>query len=691
MESINEQKPRHKWQVGHRHLLCLFSKLYGNNIDDMTRILNHILANELSAEGFDAGMPTSTVRGQLLNIKQGASGYDVWQKVVLNPSIAEARKIFREGRDAIEDAALALGIGLHLRTEDVDRKPHGKRLGKRGRKIEELRGVLGDIISSDDDSGSETSPSGQGHGQLLTPISLQSGVNTPGVLCETSSARRIVTNDRRVTTTPRKATTKSQDIPRLVFRWYNDRSQGFNTPTELLAGKFLDQPQEIPPPEWALEAVRNHLVPHKLPSPFISFRESLRPCLFRALKAGVKTNPCIAIVDLHKLKDLTCQKWGNYEAIKACPDLIKHFNLTLGKEGTYTGSGEWLVYGKIGKEAIVSTIKISEFNYYERRVPLLAQILQLNLVRAAPTARKLSFKMSESPADMTWDSGVAVGSLMNYLRVPDEYWKDVGDNIAESWAFRGWKRRRFNQGYEAYMNGIMYAKDNPDNLLDVEGVARVGKRDVVKVSGTRSTIMAEHTSQLQSISPEKEQELIDAQLHAELASFLWDSGSPHEGIPCSNNRTFIANGFRNRDASSRPRPESRQRTTAARFARPRSSSLFTFTRPTIPGPATDWEAANSGDVLPAATERSALDIFTTELLAKAEDCSSSGSFGRRSTTTQLPSEAQVSQEEEYSARENSPENVLDEDSVVIDLSSDDDDDSVEDLGFEIVGSRRIEK
>lgn len=324
-----------------------------------------MLAEELSAEGFDAGMPTSTVRGQLLNIKQGASGYDVWQKVVLNPSIAEARKTFRDGRDAIEDAALALGISLHLRTEDVDGlKPHRKRLGKRARKVEKLRGVLGDIISSDDDSESdlqsprnrrrrslsiETSPvtpSRQGHGQLLTPISLQSGVNTPGVLCETSSAEGIAANARRVTTIPRKATTKSQDLPSLVFRWYNDRSQGLNTPTELRAGRFLDQPQEIPPPEWALEAVTNHLIPHKLPSPFISFRESLRPCLFRALKAGVETNPCITIVNLQKLKDITRQKWENYEAIKACPDLVQQFHLTLGRKGTYTGGGEWLVYGK---------------------------------------------------------------------------------------------------------------------------------------------------------------------------------------------------------------------------------------------------------------------------------------------------------------------------------------------------------
>ncbi len=329
-------------------------KLYKNSIDDMTKVINHILAEELRAEGFQSGMPSSTIRWQLLNMQQGASGYDIWRKIILDPTISQARKTFREGRDAIEDAALALGIGLYLRTQEVDSFRHGKRLGKRAKKIKELRGVLGDIISSDDDSESglqsprdrrrkspsiQTHPmtlSRQGHDQFLTPISLRSGDNTPGLLSETSSGKGIAT----------KATNKPRILPRLVFRWYNNRSQGLNTPTEIVAGKFLDKPKDIPPPEWALEAVRNHLTPHKLPSPFVSFRESLRPCLFRALKAGVETHAHIAIVDLWKLRDMNHQKWGSCQAIKACPDLVEQYNLTLGGRGTYKGGGEWLTYGK---------------------------------------------------------------------------------------------------------------------------------------------------------------------------------------------------------------------------------------------------------------------------------------------------------------------------------------------------------
>lgn len=344
--------------------ITMQQKLYGNSIQDLTSILNHTLATELRAEGFRSGVPTSTVQWQLQDMQQGSSGYDIWRNVIVNASISEARKTFREDRDIIEDAALALGIGLHLRTEEVDRsKPHGRRLGKRARKIEEIRGVLGDLVSSSDDSESdphnpgnrrksssiETPPgtsTRQGQSRLLTPISRQSGGTTPGSLRKTSSVKKTATTAKHVSRNVGESASRTKGLPKLCFRWYNNQSQGLNTPTELRAGRFLDKSQEIPPPEWDPEAVRNHLVPHKLPSPFISFRESLRPCIFRALKAGVDTNACITAVDLQKLRDISVQKWGHDNAVKACPDLIKNFELRLGRRSLYTGGGEWLVHGK---------------------------------------------------------------------------------------------------------------------------------------------------------------------------------------------------------------------------------------------------------------------------------------------------------------------------------------------------------
>jgi hypothetical protein len=277
-------------------------------------------------------------------MRHGLAGYDIWRKVIVDVSLREARQTFRESRDIIEDSAISLGIVLRLRTEENDRlKPHGKRPSKRQRKKEDLGGVLGRWISSNDGSESEldspasrkrksasietpvVTPTRQGRGQLTTPTSLQ-----PDVTKRTAP----------------QSPPKIRSLPRLVFRWYNTMSQGLNTPTELRAGRFLDKSQKIPTPAWEREAVKSHLIPLKSPSPFISFRESCRPCIFRALKAGVDTNARITVVDLHKLRELSNQQWGNDEAIKDCADLIRNFDLKLGKRGQYTGGEEWLVHGK---------------------------------------------------------------------------------------------------------------------------------------------------------------------------------------------------------------------------------------------------------------------------------------------------------------------------------------------------------
>ena len=275
-------------------------------------------------------------------MQQGSTGYDIWRKVLVDVSLREARQKFRESRDAIEDSALSLGIVLRLRAEENDHlKFQGKRPSKRNRKKQDCEGVLGHWVSSNDGSESEldsplsrkrksarietpvVTPTRQGRGQLTTPISLQPGATK--------------------STAPRSPP-QIRSLPRLVFRWHNTRKQGLNSPTELRAGKFLDGSQKIPPPEWEKEVVRSHLIPLKSPSPFISFRERCRPCIFGALKAGVGTDARITVVDLHKLRELSNQQWGHDGAIKSCEDLVERFELSL--PGKYTGEGEWLVHGK---------------------------------------------------------------------------------------------------------------------------------------------------------------------------------------------------------------------------------------------------------------------------------------------------------------------------------------------------------
>ena len=284
---------------------------------------------------------------------------------------------------------------------------------------------------------------------------------------------------------------------------------------------------------------------------------------------------------------------------------------------------------------------------------------------------------------------------MNYLGIPGDYWRDFGANFAESWQLCDSDTRKSNKSYQDYLSGILHAKDNPDGLLDIEDVSS-GNQDDWIVSSTRSRIVGGQYAQSHTTGPEQEQYQVDAQLHAELASFLReDSPPPTSSRANEEGDTASTSSICAGTVPSKPDPG--KCATSGRFARPRSSSLFTFSRPIIAGPETDWEARNSRDVSPTATDTSVLDTFTTELLAKAEECSTIGSFGRRSTPPRLPSEVQQSTEETGLNQDRRvPQTVLDEDPLIVSLSSDDDDDdnddgSVEDLGIEIVGSRRIER
>lgn len=334
---------------------------------------------------------------------------------------------------------------------------------------------------------------------------------------------------------------------------------------------------------------------------------------------------------------------------------------------------------------------ISDFIYHENRIPLMAQLLRLDIFRAAPTAGILSLRLSESPGDMTWHSGVAVGLLLKNLGFPEEYRNDFGAHFAQSWRLRGYTGQKPNK---EYMSGLFHPEDSRGSPYDVEDEMMMNNEDDDRVSGSSKIIMAEQIILPDFMKRAREQDLIDAQLHAELASVLQEDAL-YKTSPTSNDTDETPSRSDARPATTKSQHESLQDARPAQLTHLRSSSLFTWRRPNIPNPATDWEARNSREVSPAATELSALDTFTTELLAKAEEVSTVGSFGRGPSTIRGVSEVQSARsgegEEERNERAEWAESAWQEDSDVIDLSSDDDDDddSVEDLGFEIVGSRVI--
>lgn len=383
IDIMSQQKQRHCWTVEDRRLLCVLSvgaillkflvllislqRLYDNQMADVAAIMNILLAESLKSEGFTTAMTAATLQAQLHCMqRQGSPGSDVWLEI-FSRRIPEVRTIYRALRDQIEDCALGLNISLHLKAKDVQFPKHlGLAIVRRGVPVKKIQGVLPSYVSSEDDTDGEiwhsrrqrrhssggrdyfSTPRRNHNHQLLTPTSGRSRGSSP----KSSHKRRWSQLSGGLPTSlchhADELGNKIRRHPRLVYRWYSRQSQGINTATEIRAGKFADRSITIPPPTWNVDAVRSHLTPEEVPSPFISFREALLPCFAYAMKADAVDNACIAIVDLAKVRaTASAVSSPDFEdGMKPSAVLVNQFGLKLGRNGTYRGNGEWLIYGE---------------------------------------------------------------------------------------------------------------------------------------------------------------------------------------------------------------------------------------------------------------------------------------------------------------------------------------------------------
>lgn len=339
-------------------------RLYQNSVEDAKTIINHLLQESLKVEGFTNGMSTSAIHAQLNDMSRGLSGNNIWRVIHKELTISEARKHFREIRDKIEDCALNLGISLRLHSTDTRKlKVRSRSMIRRARRSPWSTAVLGEHVSSSDDTEPElpyarsTEVVARDQSPMITPPKRVTGhLLTPRT--DLSDGRRALTGRKKCVTssTGVKALPMRQNVeqfgnrileyPRLIYRSYDTHSQGLNTPTCIRAGKFHDLNERVPPPEWTREAVWNHLEHGKQPSPYISFRQNLRACMFSAIKSDDESNSCIAIVDLQSFLAAAQRRWGVDDAAQWCPILVRRFGLRPGRNRSYTGTSEFLLYGR---------------------------------------------------------------------------------------------------------------------------------------------------------------------------------------------------------------------------------------------------------------------------------------------------------------------------------------------------------
>ena len=223
----------------------------------------------------------------------------------------DCRTRYGDIKNAIEDAACALGLELCLRVQQPEvNTTHSHRLGKRAQQIEQIREVLSDAMSAAEDTDPEKERPNKRR-------RTQSVIDTPGTFVEAQSSTQVTTyaSAPASSSTPDAPhqvssivfdgkTTQSlhvksgyninppKTVPRLLFRFSDDISAAkgpfLKDSTGFIAGSFVANPSDIPPvPTEILKALTLiHLTPDQRVSqtPFISFFSSMLPTFHRALR-----------------------------------------------------------------------------------------------------------------------------------------------------------------------------------------------------------------------------------------------------------------------------------------------------------------------------------------------------------------------------------------------------------------------
>lgn len=86
-------------------MLILLFYFYDDQPDGLLRIFNHINKDILITQDYKStGIPPAAMRAQVWEMNHGGVGSDVWNGVIV-PSLSQARKVFGDHKDVVEEAA----------------------------------------------------------------------------------------------------------------------------------------------------------------------------------------------------------------------------------------------------------------------------------------------------------------------------------------------------------------------------------------------------------------------------------------------------------------------------------------------------------------------------------------------------------------------------------------------------------
>ncbi|EFR04460.1 hypothetical protein MGYG_07468 [Nannizzia gypsea CBS 118893] len=463
-----------KWNNMMKTFLCVMVRCYITNWKSFTAVFNLAFAKNLEACGFTDGTRMQPLRSQWQHLKHWKDS--IWICVNKTP--------------------LAQWAGLSLFVEMIDRVAHGKvRLfAQRGVNIPHLIAMGKEARLECISSSSSATPSRPRVQQTPpeTPVQIEPPIPSqlppasvvPDTPIPPTTVREPAPSESLTPThsssqsaahfnvTPSPPLSRPQDIrpdatpPPLLFRFWDEKSGGVNSANKFIAGMWDADINTIPDhstvhPRIMSTLLRMHLTRINVSSAFISLSTSPLGVFHRALKAGTAN---ISILDTSKI---------DHSQLFCVFPILRNEPIMYGNEGKsrYFGQGEWLAWGTIPSEAILTTFSTNTLFSISTEYPKIGKLLQLHVIKnakfnRAPLVRKLGSK--KVMADI--QSGRCVGQFLKLLNVPQSHISAIALLFAIKWSWRspGDKREAYLQGVQRGFISAYSLELPPPDAVDTE-------------------------------------------------------------------------------------------------------------------------------------------------------------------------------------------------------------------------------
>ncbi|KAF1841868.1 uncharacterized protein K460DRAFT_419863 [Cucurbitaria berberidis CBS 394.84] len=422
-----EGKPRHPWCPDDKRLLLIIHRwFWATDYAEVTALFNHITGLDLDKRKLDA---------EFRDIKSyGSRGSHEWGQVFDEVSFEDPSGTYTEIRGKVDAAAKALQIDFQRREEEEDFNPGSaaktstksrKRYKQRVRLVAQQKKAEATIGSSAEKISVRVPKLGgvplvmqdcSGDIDILSDVE-----DEPIIYCEPVFKKPTAAFEPHIPPVPTK-------LPHLAFRvWDSSSRTKFTNEGSFIAESFMDAPSPLPapiPPNdvyglWKYFAARHLSKKGALPL-FVSTAVSLLQVLRYATDMK---RPMCAIIDLRA----PCLQEFEYQMLHAYDVFPWLQTRGLTRWARYKGNGEYFVWAKVPKNAILHVFELQELWELAASSPTYTTLLcpdafNLKLKTAALASairRKRQCFLDISIAGAMARIGVLFG--MNKLNVTDQH------------------------------------------------------------------------------------------------------------------------------------------------------------------------------------------------------------------------------------------------------------------------------